>query len=123
MPLSVLLVRSVRAAKNGRFRTRADIAGFKSAIARTRMTLHFALSISRMSPWCTVATCPLSQAIVTPSQLVSVTMPPSAASPRQQTRAPFWSFLDSVAVKQLAPLIYVSDYDVSCRKMYACDRK
>lgn len=87
------------------------------------MTLHFALSISRMSPWCTVATCPLSQAIVTPSQLVSVTMPLSAASPRQQTRAPFWSFLDSVAVKQLAPLIYVSDYDVSCRKMYACDRK
>jgi hypothetical protein len=27
------------------------------------------------------------------------------------------------AVKQLTPLIYVSDYDVSCRKMHACDRK
>lgn len=39
--------------------------------------------ISRMSPWCTVASSPLSQAIVTASQLISATLPPSAASPRQ----------------------------------------
>ena len=39
--------------------------------------------ISRMSPWCTVATLPSSQAIVTASQLISVIMPLSVASPRQ----------------------------------------
>jgi len=39
--------------------------------------------ISRISPWCTLATGPLSQAIVTASQLISVMLPPSAASPRQ----------------------------------------
>jgi tripartite-type tricarboxylate transporter receptor subunit TctC len=36
-----------------------------------------------MSPWCTLATFPLFQVIVTASQLVSVTMPLSAASPRR----------------------------------------
>jgi hypothetical protein len=60
---------------------------------------HFARSISRMSPWCTVATCPLSQAMVTPAQFVSVTTPPSPASPRQQRRLPVWRFLDSAVVK------------------------
>jgi hypothetical protein len=54
--------------------------------------------ISRMSPWCMVASCPLSQAIVTASQLVAVTVPLSAALPRQDTRSPFLSFLDSSAV-------------------------
>jgi hypothetical protein len=39
--------------------------------------------ISRMSPWCTLATYPLFQAIVTASQLVSVMMPLSEALPRQ----------------------------------------
>jgi hypothetical protein len=57
-----------------------------------------ARSISRMSPWWTLPTCPLSQAIVTAAQLVSVTMPPSPASPRQNTRVPFLRFLDSVTV-------------------------
>src|SRR5450759_3152293 len=49
-----------------------------------------------MSPWCTLATFPLSQAIVTAFQLVSVIMPLSAASPRQYTLVPFLRFLDSV---------------------------
>ena len=52
-----------------------------------------------MSPWCTVATRPLSQTIVTASQLVLRIVPPSAASPRQNTRRPFLRFLDSVAVR------------------------
>jgi hypothetical protein len=49
----------------------------------TVVSLAGARWISRMSPWCTVATWPLSQAIVTASQLVSVILPPSVASPRQ----------------------------------------
>ena len=46
----------------------------------------------------------LPMAIVTASQLVSVIMPLSAASPRQQTRVPFLRFLDSLTVIVAPPV-------------------
>jgi hypothetical protein len=57
-----------------------------------RLPLHSRLTVTQYAAvsaraefraWCTLATFPLFQAIVTASQLVSVTMPLSAASPRQ----------------------------------------
>jgi predicted flavoprotein YhiN len=44
-----------------------------------------------------IATCPLPQAIVTASQLVSVIVPLLVASPRQYTRLPFLRPLESVS--------------------------
>ena len=58
---------------------------YKAALSAAYTVAGFtgARWISRISPWCTLATGPLSQAIVAASQLISVILPPSAASPRQ----------------------------------------
>ena len=72
------------------------------SIAYTVAGLTGARWISRISPWCTLATGPLSQAIVAASQLISAMLPPSAASPRQKTRLPFLRPLDSAAVIDLS---------------------
>jgi hypothetical protein len=54
--------------------------------------------ILRMSPWCTVASWPFFQAIVTASHHLPLIVPLSAASPRQNTRSPSLRLFDSAGV-------------------------
>jgi hypothetical protein len=60
----------------------AEVANTRATWGNRTTRYHYTVEdfdglrwISRMSPWCTLAALPLLQAIVTASQLVSVTVP------------------------------------------------